>query len=122
MTPASNQAALSLALSWSPGDVFMGGAFTGTLTGLQGLVSNGNTSTDAFAATSPEPLAQSCARRAGDAAGNQNAAYLTVATAASNAVTFGGNFSSTMTLGSLTGNHVTLTAASNSGYVAGLVP
>ncbi len=119
---AFDQAVLSLALS-SSGDVFMGGAFTGTLTGLGGLASNGNTSTDAFTVQlSGATGAVLCAQSYGDAAGNQNAAYLTVATAASNKVTFGGNFSGTMTLGSLTGSHVTLTAASNSGYVAGLVP
>jgi hypothetical protein len=101
----------------------MGGAFTGTLTGLSGLTSNGNTSTDAFTVQLAGATgAILCAQSYGDSAGNQNAAYLTVATAASNAVTFGGNFSGTMTLGSLTGSHVTLTAASNSGYVAGLVP
>ena len=119
---AFDQAVLSLALS-SGGDVFMGGAFTGTLTGLSGLASNGNTSTDAFTVQlSGATGAILCAQSYGDVAGNQNAAYLTVASAASNKVTFGGNFSGTMTLGSLTGSHVTLTAASNSGYVAGLVP
>ncbi len=117
-----DQAAPSLALS-STGDVFMGGAFTGTLTGLNGLTSNGNTSTDAFTVhLSGATGAVLCAQSYGDSGGNQNAAYLTVATAASNKVTFGGNFSGTMTLGPLTGSHVTLTAASNSGYVAGLVP
>ncbi|MGB8295130.1 MAG: hypothetical protein WCG85_06860, partial [Polyangia bacterium] len=111
-----DQAVKALAVS-STGDVYIGGAFEGTLNGLNGLADSGNNALDAFTAhlsgTNGSVL---CAGEFGDAAGTQAVTAVTVASAASgalaNAVTIGGSYSSSMTLGATSGTPVTLNTGS----------
>jgi hypothetical protein len=102
----------SLAAS-STGDVFIGGSFKGTLTGL-GLTAVGNSSAHAFAGQlsgsdgSPRPGSSAglCAFAYGDTAGGQSVNTLVVARTATGAVADAvlmvGDYSSTITLGTTT--------------------
>jgi hypothetical protein len=111
-----DQAVKALAVS-STGDVYIGGAFEGTLNGLNGLADSGNSALDAFTAhLSGANGAILCAGEFGDAAGTQGVTAVTVASAATgalaNAVTIGGSYSSSMTLGATSGTPVTLNTGS----------
>jgi hypothetical protein len=111
-----DQAVKALAVS-STGDVYMGGAFEGTLNGLNGLADSGNSALDAFTAhLSGANGAILCAGEFGDAAGTQGVTAVTVASAATgalaNAVTIGGSYSSSMTLGATSGTPITLNTGS----------
>jgi hypothetical protein len=98
------QAVKSLALS-STGNVFIGGSFEGTLTGLNGLTSNGNATTDAFSGElSGVDGSVMCAQEYGDSQGTQSANFVTVANGTTgslaNNVVYGGSYSNTITFGS----------------------
>jgi hypothetical protein len=98
------QAVKSLALS-STGNVFFGGSFEGTLTGLNGLTSNGNATTDAFSGElSGVDGSVMCAQEYGDSQGTQSANFVTVANGTTgslaNNVVYGGSYSNTITFGS----------------------
>ncbi|MGA7741752.1 MAG: hypothetical protein WBP56_16865 [Polyangia bacterium] len=101
-----DQAVNTVAVS-STGDVFIGGAFEGTLNGLNGLVDSSNSNDDAFTAhLSGADGSVLCAQSYGDAAGTQLVTSVTVASAATGAladsVMIGGSFQNTITLGSTT--------------------
>ena len=117
-----NQAALSLALS-SSGDVFLGGAFEGTLTHLGGASSAGNAALDGFTAQlSGTDGSVLCVQTFGDTDGNQSASIAFTST--SGTVTYAGNFSGSMTLGTGAGA-ITLStpnAGTSYGYISRLVP
>jgi hypothetical protein len=91
----------------SSGNVFIGGAFEGTLNGLNGLAASGNSALDAFTAElSGTDGSVLCAQTYGDAPGTQQAFAVTVASAATgtlaDSVMIGGSFTSTVALGSTT--------------------
>jgi len=88
----------------STGDVFIGGTFKGSLTGL-GLTNSDNATTDAFAAQlSGADGSTVCTRQYGDAAGSQTIYAVSVARSASGAladsVFVAGSFANTITMGS----------------------
>ncbi len=120
-----NQQVLSVATS-STGDVFVGGAYEGSLGAkLDNLTSTSDTASSAFdAQLAAATGAVECAHSYGDASGNHGMNVVNVATAATgslaNAVTYGGNFAGTMTLGATTLS--TLTSADTYGYVTRVVP
>ena len=118
------QAVKSLALS-SSGDVFIGGNFEGTLNGLNGLVSNGNATLDAFSAElSGTDGSVLCAQEYGDTQGTQSVNFVTVANAATgslaNNVVYGGSYSNTITFGTFTLN--TGSAGTGWNFLARLIP
>jgi hypothetical protein len=101
-----DQAVNTVAVS-STGDVYIGGAFEGTLNGFNGLVDSSNSNDDAFTAhLSGANGSVLCAQSYGDAAGTQLITSVTVANAATGAladsVVIGGSFQNTITLGSTT--------------------
>ena len=120
-----NQSVLSLATS-STGNVFIGGAFEGSLGAkLNGLTSVSDTSTSAFdAQLAAATGAVECAHSYGDASGNHGMNVVNVATAAAgslaNAVTYAGNFSGTMTLGNSSLN--TPSSGTPYGFISHVVP
>jgi hypothetical protein len=88
----------------SSGNVFIGGAFEGTLNGLNGLAASGNSALDAFTAElSGTDGSVLCAQAYGDAPGTQQAFAVTVASAATGTladnVVYGGSYSSKITFG-----------------------
>ncbi|MGC9985965.1 MAG: hypothetical protein ABSF35_20360, partial [Polyangia bacterium] len=99
-----DQAAKAVGVS-STGNVFIGGAYEGSL-GALGLTASSNTALDAFTAElSGVDGSVICAHSYGDAAGTQQVTAVTVARAASGAMTdstmIGGSFTNTITLGSI---------------------
>jgi hypothetical protein len=108
----------------SSGDVYIAGAFEGTLTGL-GLTAASNTAPDAFIAQlASADGSMLCAHKYGDAAGAQGVSSLAVARTASapltNAIFLGGGFSGDMVIGSADLN--TGSAGLSWSYVARMTP
>jgi hypothetical protein len=102
-----DQAAKAVGVS-STGNVFIGGAYEGSL-GALGLTASSNTALDAFTAElSGADGSLLCAHTYGDAAGTQQVTGITVASAATGSaqdnVMIGGTYSSTITLGGSTLN------------------
>jgi hypothetical protein len=101
-----DQAVDTVAVS-STGDVYIGGAFEGSLNGLTALVDSSNSNNDAFTAhLSGANGSVLCAQSYGDAVGAQTVTNVSVASAATGAladsVMIGGSFQNTITLGSTT--------------------
>ena len=89
------------------GDVFVGGAFKGTLGELGGFGRSSSyyTSFDAWSAQlASADGAPQCSHAYGDAGGSQSISAIAVARTSTNAVMMGGSFSSEITLGSVTLN------------------
>ncbi len=107
----------------SVGDVVIGGRYLGTLNGLNGLVSTGIAYFDAFTAElSGANGSILCAQSYGDLGGVQEITAVSVATAATgslhDSIVVGGNFQSTITVGSTTLNSsVTTCSADTDCYV-----